>query len=303
MADVFSRWKAGLSKTSKVAFGRLAGLFGVTEITDDTWDDLEALLIQADVGVETTLAIIASLKDSVRSQGLTQAADLMDLLRVELRSRLDTPIRLDLTTRPAVILLVGVNGSGKTTTAAKLGQRFASQGRSVLFGAADTFRAAAVDQLQVWGDRLDIPVVSGQPESDPGAVAYNTVQAGISRQTDLILIDTAGRLHTRYNLMEELKKIYRVVGKTMSGAPHAVWLVLDATTGQNALQQAKAFKDAVSVTGVILAKLDSSGRGGMAFAIQRELGLPILYAGLGEKPDDLQPFDPDAFIEGILSVS
>jgi len=303
MADVFSRWKAGLSKTSKVAFGRLAGLFGVTEITDDTWDDLEALLIRADVGVETTLATITALKDSVRSQGLTQAADLMDLLRVELRSRLDTPIHLDLTTRPAVILLVGVNGSGKTTTAAKLGQRFASQGRSVLFGAADTFRAAAVDQLQVWGGRLGIPVVSGQPESDPGAVAYNTVQAGISRQTDIILIDTAGRLHTRYNLMEELKKVYRVVGKAMSGAPQAVWLVLDATTGQNALHQARAFKDAVAVTGVVLAKLDLSSRGGMAFAIQRELGLPILYAGLGENPDDLQPFDPDAFIEGILSVS
>jgi fused signal recognition particle receptor len=303
MADVFSRWKAGLSKTSKVAFGRLAGLFGVTEITDDIWDDLEALLIQADVGVETTFAIIASLKDSVRSQGLTQAADLMDLLRVELRSRLDSPTRFDLTTRPAVILLVGVNGSGKTTTAAKLGQRFASQGKSVLFGAADTFRAAAVDQLQVWGDRLGIPVVSGQPESDPGAVAYSTVQAGISRQIDLVLIDTAGRLHTRYNLMEELKKVYRVVGKAMSGAPQAVWLVLDATTGQNALHQARAFRDAVAVTGVVLAKLDLSSRGGMAFAIQRELGLPILYAGLGENPDDLQPFDPDAFIEGILSVS
>ena len=303
MADVFSRWKAGLSKTSKVAFGRLAGLFGVTEITNDTWDDLEALLIQADVGVETTLAIIDSLKDSVRAQGLTQAADLMDLLRVELRSRLDPPTHFDLTARPTVVLLVGVNGSGKTTTAAKLGQHFASQGRSVLFGAADTFRAAAVDQLQVWGDRLNIPVVSGQPESDPGAVAYNTVQAGISRQTELILIDTAGRLHTRYNLMEELKKVYRVVGKAMSGAPHAVWLVLDATTGQNALQQARAFKDAVAVTGLILAKLDSSGRGGMAFAIQRELGLPILYAGLGEKPNDLQSFDPDAFVEGILSVS
>jgi fused signal recognition particle receptor len=198
---------------------------------------------------------------------------------------------------------VGVNGSGKTTTAAKLGQRFASQGKSVLFGAADTFRAAAVDQLQVWGDRLGIPVVSGQPESDPGAAAYSTVQAGISRQIDLVLIDTAGRLHTRYNLMEELKKVYRVVGKAMSGAPQAVWLVLDATTGQNALHQARAFRDAVAVTGVVLAKLDLSSRGGMAFAIQRELGLPILYAGLGENPDDLQPFDPDAFIEGILSVS
>ena len=168
------------------------------------------------------------------------------------------------------------------------------------FEIADTFRAAAVDQLQVWGDRLKVDVISGAPESDPGAVAFNAVQAGASRGMDVVIIDTAGRLHTRFNLMEELKKVHRVVGKALPGAPHAVWLVLDATTGQNALQQAKAFKDAVDVSGVILSKLDSSARGGMAFAIQRELGMPILFAGLGEKTEDLFPFDPDAFVQGIL---
>jgi fused signal recognition particle receptor len=198
-------------------------------------------------------------------------------------------------------MVVGVNGSGKTTTIAKLGKRFQDLGKSLLFGAADTFRAAAVDQLQVWGDRLGVDVVAGAPESDPGAVAFNAVQSGTARGVDFVIIDTAGRLHTRFNLMEELKKVHRVVGKALPGAPHAVWLVLDATTGQNALQQAKAFKEAVDVTGIILAKLDSSARGGMAFAIQRELGLPILFAGLGEKPEDLVPFEPDAFIRGILS--
>ncbi len=198
-------------------------------------------------------------------------------------------------------MLVGVNGSGKTTTIAKLGRRFQSEGKRLLFGAADTFRAAAVDQLQVWGDRLKVDVVSGAPESDPGAVAFNAVQSGVAHGVDFVIIDTAGRLHTRFNLMEELKKVHRVIGKALPGAPQAVWLVLDATTGQNALQQAKAFKEAVGVTGVILAKLDSSARGGMAFAIQRELGLPILFAGLGEKFEDLVPFDPDAFVQGILS--
>jgi fused signal recognition particle receptor len=182
-----------------------------------------------------------------------------------------------------------------------LGQRFQSEGKTLLFGAADTFRAAAVDQLQVWGDRLKVDVIAGAPESDPGAVAFNAVQSGAARKLDLVIIDTAGRLHTRFNLMEELKKVDRVIGKALPGAPHAVWLVLDATTGQNALQQAKAFKEAVDVTGVILAKLDSSARGGMAFAIQHELGLPILFAGLGEKPEDLIPFNPDAFVKGILS--
>ena len=300
MAEFLEKWKSGLARTSKTAFGQIATLFGVTEITDETWDDLEAMLIQADIGIETTAEILKSLRWIVQSEGVTRSTDLSKELRNELRMRLDAPPPLELKEKPSVILVVGVNGSGKTTTIAKVGQRFQVQGKSLLFGAADTFRAAAVDQLQVWGDRLDIDVISGTPESDPGAVAFNAVQSGTARGVDLIIIDTAGRLHTRFNLMEELKKVYRVVGKALPGAPHEVWLVLDSTTGQNALQQAKAFKEAVGVTGVILAKLDSSARGGMAFAIQRELGLPILFAGLGEKPEDLIPFDPDGFVEGIM---
>ena len=223
------------------------------------------------------------------------------MLEEDLRSRLDAPPNLDFSSKPAVILLVGVNGSGKTTTIAKLGRRFAENGKRVLLVAADTFRAAAVDQLQVWAERLELPIMAGQMGSDPGAVVYDGIQSAVSKGFDLVLVDTAGRLHTRYNLMEELKKVHRVAGKALAGAPHAVWLVLDATTGQNALVQARAFKEAVNVTGIILAKLDSSARGGMAFAIQRELGIPILFAGLGEKAEDLTPFDPDAFVKGILA--
>ena len=301
MADIFGKWRSGLAKTSKTTFGRLATLFGATEITQDTWDELEALLIQADLGIETASEILDSMQRIVRDQGLTRSEELSDALQNELRLRLDASSVPRWTNKPSVIMVVGVNGSGKTTTIAKLAQRFHAQGKSMLFGAADTFRAAAVDQLQVWGDRLNVDVISGAPESDPGAVAFNAVQSGVARNVDLVIIDTAGRLHTRFNLMEELKKVDRVIRKALPGAPHAVWIVLDATTGQNALQQAKAFKEAVGVTGVILSKLDSSARGGMAFAIQRELRLPILFAGLGEKPEDLVPFDPDAFIRGILN--
>lgn len=300
MVEFFEKWKSGLTKTSKAAFGQIAQLLGATEITRETWDDLEALLVQADLGIETTAEILDELRLVVRDQGLINTDELRDALRRELRNRLDDAPPLTWDKKPSVLMVVGVNGSGKTTTIAKLGKRFQSEGKKLLFGAADTFRAAAVDQLQVWGDRLKVDVISGAPESDPGAVAFNAVQSGVARDIDMVIIDTAGRLHTRFNLMEELKKVNRVVGKALPGAPHAVWLVLDATTGQNALQQAKAFKEAVGITGVILTKLDSSARGGMAFAIQRELGLPILFAGLGEKPEDLIPFDPDAFVEGIL---
>jgi fused signal recognition particle receptor len=300
MTDILSRWRAGLSKTGKAAFGRVASFFGATEITDETWDELEALLIQADLGIDTATSVLDALKRITRDRGLLRSEDLRSSLREELRARLDTPPALDFSAHPTVILLVGVNGSGKTTSAAKLGQRFHAEGRTILFGAADTFRAAAVDQLQVWGDRLNVPVVAGAPESDPGAVAFNAVQSGLARGMDIVLVDTAGRLQTRFNLMEELRKVHRVVGKALAGAPHHVWLVLDATTGQNALEQARKFKETVSVTGIILSKLDSSARGGMAFAIQRELGIPIIFAGLGEKPEDLTPFDPDSFVDGIL---
>jgi len=301
MADIFSQWKESLAKTRKATFGKIATFLGATEITQETWEDLEAMFIQADLGLETTQVILADLKKNVSAQGITSTNEMKKILHTELIQRLDTPDvpRFDKT--PTVILLVGVNGSGKTTTAAKLGKKFINEGKSVLLVAADTFRAAAVDQLQVLGERLDIPVIAGQPGGDPGAVTFDAIQSAVSHQTDIVLIDTAGRLHTRYNLMEELKKVYRVSGKALAGAPHAVWLVLDATTGQNALLQARAFKNAVNVDGIILAKLDSSARGGMAFAIQKELGLPIIFAGLGEKPEDLQVFDPQAFVNGILS--
>ena len=301
--SILDKWKQGLAKSSKAAFGQIATLFGATEITPDIWDDLEALLIQADLGVDTSDVVLDALEKRVDSEGMTKAVQLKDALRQELRALLLEPPKIEFSETPSVILIVGVNGSGKTTSIAKLGQLYQNEGKKILFGAADTYRAAAVDQLEIWADRLEIPIISGQTGGDAGAVAYDSVRAGQARQFDLVIIDTAGRLHTRFNLMEELKKVHRVVGKAMPGAPHYTWLVMDATTGQNALQQARAFKEAVKVDGVILAKLDSSARGGMAFAIQRELKLPILFAGLGEKPDDLQPFDPDAFIDGILAAS
>ena len=301
MSDIFSKWKSSLERTRKSTFGRIATLVGATEINQQTWDDLEELLIQSDLGVLTTQLVMDSLKRQATDSGIVKSEEFRGLLRSELLGRLINPASENVQNqKPAVILLVGVNGSGKTTTAAKLGKVFADQGSKVLLAAADTYRAAAIDQLQVWADRLGLPVIAGQPDSDPGAVAYDAVQAAIARTLDIVLIDTAGRLHTRYNLMEELKKVHRVVGKALPGAPHAVYLVLDATTGQNALQQAKAFQQAVQVTGVILTKLDSSARGGMAFAIQSELKLPILYVGLGEKPEDLQVFEPEIFVDSIL---
>jgi len=302
MDNIFNKWRHGLEKTSKSTFGRIATILGATEIDDDSWDDLEAILVQADLGVETTEDIIKTLKHRVESEGIIRTGGLYNVMRDELLRRLDpTPSVSFENQPPTIIMLVGVNGSGKTTTAAKLGKQFQMQGNSVLLAAADTYRAAAVDQLQVWGERLDLQVIAGSPNSDPGAVAFDAIQAAIARKTDIVLIDTAGRLHTRFNLMEELKKVHRVVGKAYPGAPHAVWLVLDATTGVYALHQARAFKDSVKVNGIILAKLDSSARGGMAFAIQRELGLPILFAGLGEKPDDLEIFNREAFVDGIMA--
>ncbi len=299
--NILNKWKNGLDRTRKVAFGRIANFLGTSEIDDETWEDLEAMLVQADLGIEVTEEVIAALQERVQSEGLTQTDELGHAIVEVLSERLQAPPEINFEAQPAVILIVGVNGSGKTTTMAKLGKRFLDQGKKVVFGAADTYRAAAVEQLKIWGGRLNVPVIAGQPGGDPGAVTYDTVQSALSKKADIAMIDTAGRLHTRFNLMEELKKVERVAGKPLPGAPHAVWLVMDATTGQNGIHQARAFKEAVNVTGVILAKLDSSARGGMVFAIQDELGLPILFAGLGESIDDLEPFDPEAFINGILT--
>jgi fused signal recognition particle receptor len=302
MSDFFIKWKQGLEKTRKMAFGTLASIFGTSEITANTWEDLEAVLLQADMGVATTEDVIKSIKALVKNEGITKTDQLQALLKEDLKSRLTIPPAMVLEQNPpTVILVVGVNGSGKTTTIAKLGYYFQQNQKRVLLGAADTYRAAAVEQLKLWGERLNIPVIAGQFGGDPGAVAYDTVESAIAKQMDVAIIDTAGRLHTRFNLMEELRKVYRVIGKPLPGAPHHIWLVLDATTGQNAIQQARAFKEAVQVNGIILTKLDSSSKGGMAFCIQHELGVPILFMGLGEKMDDLQIFDPDLFINGLFA--
>lgn len=302
MPSLFDKWKFGLLKTRNSAIGHLASTFGTSEVTADTWDDLEAVFLQADMGLETTQSILASLKKKTGELGIIKTNDFFPLVREELLSRLDQPQEFNpRLNHPEVILFVGVNGSGKTTTAAKLGGCYQQMGLKVLLAAADTYRAAAIDQLQVWGDRLGIPVIAGQPNSDPGAVAYDAVQSALSRKSDVLIIDTAGRLHTRFNLMEEIKKVHRVVGKSLENAPHEVWLVLDAATGQNAFQQAKYFKEAVHVTGIILSKMDTSSHGGMVFAIQKELAIPVIYIGVGEKPEDILPFDRQSFVDGILS--
>jgi fused signal recognition particle receptor len=300
MPDQFLRWKNGLSRSSKAAFGRLASLLGATEINPQTWEELESLLIQADLGLETSELVLSSLRNEIHRMGITRNDELKSYLQIELRQRLIIPREINFPTKPAIILLVGVNGSGKTTTVAKLGKLLSDAGKQILLVAADTYRAAATDQLQIWAEKLQLPIITGQMGSDAGAVVYDSIHSAIAKNYDVVLVDTAGRLHTRHNLMEELIKIKRVAAKSLEGAPHAVWLIIDATTGQNAIAQAQAFKEALKVTGVILAKLDLSARGGMAFAIQRELGLPILYAGLGEEADDLSLFDPDAFVRGIF---
>lgn len=290
----------GLARTRNAVFSRIAALLGASEVTPQVWEELEELLIQADVGVETTLALMERLRRRARDEAILRADHLRDALNEELRALLPTPPPLNLGGRPLdVILIVGVNGSGKTTSIAKLGYRYRQEGRKVLLAAADTFRAAAMDQLRIWGERAGCPVISGPEGGDPGAVVYDALQAARSRGMDMVIVDTAGRLHTRYNLMEELKKVRRVAARSVEGAPHETLLVLDATTGQNALSQARHFLEAVEVTGVILAKLDSTARGGMVFAIARELKLPVRFVGTGEGLDDLAPFDPDAFIQGL----
>ena len=301
MEDQFNKWKEGLTKTRNTTFGKIATFIGASEISGETWEDLESILIQADIGVNTSLKLVEGIKKRVKEGGLIKSEDFLGAVKEELKAHLLDPPEFSWKTQPTVILIAGVNGSGKTTTLAKLGLRFQKDGLKVLFAAADTFRAAAVDQLQTWGDRLSIPVIVGQQDGDPGAVVYDAIKAAIAREKDLLLIDTAGRLHTRYNLMEEIKKVHRVAGKALPGAPHASWLVMDATTGQNAIHQARAFIDTIPIDGIILAKLDSSAKGGMALAIQEEIKLPILFVGLGEGPEDIEPFSPDAFIGGIIN--
>lgn len=301
MDSHFKKWRDSLQKTRETTFGKIAMLFGATEIDDETFDDLEELLIQADVGVKTTLDLVDTAIEKTDDLGLTKTSQLESLLKDELFKLLFEAEEPDFSQKPTVIMVTGVNGSGKTTSIGKLAARYKNMGKSVLLVGADTYRAAAADQLEIWAERVGVPIITGQQNSDPGAVTFDGIRAAVARDIDVVLIDTAGRLHTRYNLMEEIKKVYRVAEKALPGAPHHSWIVIDTTTGQNALNQAEAFGKAVNLNGAILAKLDTSAKGGMVFAIKDQLGLPVIYAGLGEKIEDLQLFDKKSFIDSIFT--
>lgn len=294
--------KESLSRTRNSFFGQIAGLFGATQITDELWDDLEALLIQADVGVDTTTTLVERVRQRVKQEGFTRADQAEIILKEEMQRLLEGYPESEADKRRilTVILVVGVNGSGKTTTIAKLASYYQKQGRKVILAAADTFRAAAIDQLKIWGDRAGVPVIATQPNADPGAVVFDALKSALARKADLVIIDTAGRLHTKFNLMKELEKLKEIARKQVHAAPHETLLVLDASTGQNALAQAKQFKQSVSISGVVLTKLDGTAKGGMVFAIGKELGVPVRFVGTGEKVEDLTPFDPAAFVNALF---
>ena len=295
--------RESLSKTRNSMMGQISELFVANEITDELWADLEAILIQADVGMDTTLYLVERVRARVEQGRIKRADQVRDVLKSELRDLItsNTPLQLDTKRLLTVVMIVGVNGSGKTTSAAKMAYYYIHQDKKVILAAADTYRAAAIDQLKIWGERAGVMVIAHQPGSDPGAVVYDAMKSALARKIDLALIDTAGRLHTKFNLMKELEKLHSITRKQVHAAPHESLLVLDATTGQNALSQAKHFKDSAKITGVILTKLDGTAKGGVVFAIHRELGVPVRFVGVGEKIDDFQPFDADEFIEGLFA--
>lgn len=304
---IFGRAKSireSLSKTRESVFSQITGLFGPNEIDDEFWEDLEMLLIKADVGVKTTIELVEWLQEEVDRRGLRQAAQVENLLKqrmIEILQGSQAPY-LEGTRLLNVVLVVGVNGSGKTTSIGKLAHYHKQKGDRVVLAAADTFRAAAIDQLKIWGERNKVAVVANEPGSDPGAVVFDAIQSAFGRrEASVVIIDTAGRLQTQYNLMQELAKIRSVAQRQVHKAPHETLLVLDATNGQNALSQAKHFKETVEVTGVILTKLDGAAKGGMALAIANEYKLPIKFVGTGEKIDDFAEFDATAYVEGLFA--
>ncbi|WP_296272353.1 signal recognition particle-docking protein FtsY [Pseudomonas sp. UBA6323] len=300
----FARLKQGLSKTSASLGEGMASLFlGKKAIDDDLLDDLETRLLTADVGVEATTAIIGNLTKRVARKELADSGALYKALQEELVTLLkpvEQPLVIDTAKQPYVILVVGVNGVGKTTTIGKLAKKLQQDGKKVMLAAGDTFRAAAVEQLQVWGERNNIAVIAQHTGADSASVIFDAVQAAKSRGIDVLIADTAGRLHTKDNLMEELKKVRRVIGKLDETAPHEVLLVLDAGTGQNAISQAKQFNQTVNLTGLALTKLDGTAKGGVIFALAKQFGLPIRYIGVGEGIDDLRPFEAQAFVQALF---
>ena len=299
----FIRLRDRLSRTRKAFANRLDNLLlGKKEIDENLLEELEEILIASDIGIQTTTALIEKVKERVERKDLIDPAELKIALQSEILAFLKAPSKPVQKSRnkPHVIMVVGVNGVGKTTTIGKLSDRYVKQGQQVLLIAADTFRAAAVEQLKIWGDRVGAEIIRHDEKADPSAVVYDGIQAAISRGVDVVIIDTAGRLHTKVNLMEQLKKIRRTVARQITDAPHEILLVLDATTGQNALSQAQLFHEAIQITGVALTKLDGTAKGGIVAAICHNLKLPVLYIGLGEKVDDLQDFDADAFAQALF---
>lgn len=301
----FSRLKESLSRTrSSLTEGITNLVLGRKAIDAELLDELETQLLTSDLGVEATSAIIDDLTARMKRNQLSDADALFAALREDMRAILAPvcrPLQVDAAHKPYVILMIGINGAGKTTTIGKLAKRLQGEGRSVMLAAGDTFRAAAVEQLQTWGERNGIAVVAQPRTADPASVAFDAVQAAKARGIDVLIIDTAGRLHTQSNLMEELKKIRRVIAKLDANAPHEVLLVLDASIGQNALVQAEQFNNAVGVTGLVLTKLDGTAKGGVIFAIARKLGIPIRFIGVGEGIDDLRPFNDDEFVDALLA--
>jgi fused signal recognition particle receptor len=291
--------KEGLTKTRKGFTGKIETIFSAEKITEEALEELEETLISADFGVNASLEIVEHLR--ARGEEVRGVKSVKDFIRAEMAGLLGKaqPI-VSFGEKPFVIMAVGVNGVGKTTTIGKLASRFADEGNSVILAASDTFRAAAIEQLEIWGERSGSHIIKHQSGSDPAAVAFDAVEAARHRGTDIVIVDTAGRLHTKAPLMEELKKVKRVIGKAMPDAPQEVLLVVDATTGQNAIRQAEMFNEAVGVTGIALTKLDGTAKGGIVFAIKREFGIPVRLIGIGEKVDDLRDFKPDEFVSALF---
>ena len=297
----FNKFRNSLSGNKTGFIDRLGNLFSSGEINEEFYEELEEILVSGDVGVETTMRLVEELRNEVKESKLRERVEVKELL-IEKLTALMTPTEDDIQIKvePHVILLVGVNGSGKTTSAAKLANLYKQEGKSVLLVAGDTFRAAAIEQLEIWAERAGVELIKQQAGSDPSALFFDAMNSARARNIDLVIGDTAGRLHNKFNLMEELNKINRVVGRCQEGAPHQVLLVLDATTGQNAVAQAKSFNQSLPVSGLILTKLDGTARGGIVVSIQDSLGIPVRYVGLGEKMEDLAPFEPAEFARALL---
>ena len=301
----FNRLKTGLSRTRNGLTGRLDRVFlGKREIDEELLEELEEILFTSDLGVNASQELIELVRDGVERKSLGNPEQLKTALKekiIEFLTVEETESRGPGPNEPLVIMVIGVNGVGKTTTIGKLAGLFKKENKAVMLAAADTFRAAAVEQLTIWGERVGVDVIRQNEGSDPSAVVFDAVSAAVSRKADVLLIDTAGRLHTKVNLMDELRKIHRVAGKKLPGAPHRIWLVLDATTGQNAISQAEMFNEALGLDGIILTKLDGTAKGGIVVGISKELGIPIRFIGIGEKIDDLRPFNAHDFAEAIFS--